>query len=1600
MYQIPPACLLLVLVIAIGHRTSVVHSQSWQLSDTSSNFFTCVGPDEQPAGGVQYLFFGNQNVMQSGWEYRRHRGESDNFLTNESECPAWGFVGGDQERTGTGSNAAHMMVQEAASNDMQNIEFRFCEPKIVRTAILHPVHRGHEVLRGALQYMSNDGLWHTASIGERVGLTNVQPGLHVRMKNLGAGISARWRIHDWRIEGNQWLDGLDLEVVDPSLNSGWIGPNNTCVAFLATYDTIPRGYIVENPNATTVRGLGELKCANGFVGTPIVNCPVDGGVFDALRGCTSHPAVKQPRRSGFTGRVITMAGPDGAATPWFPGTDIIHNRRYRSDATELRDPWGYVTKDDYLSTSVAFNEHLGDDVAQICRVQDIEGEWNFYALKLDGSIWALPPGTTIPFQLTALGHDNEYIPCPKSGQSSRLGYNPQFVIKEDGRLIILESAMYDLEEFVCDPPDFSLSTSLGRTSVRPLPGKEIVSICSNGGKPSGNHGQSLVVLQSNGGLRAVGNNYNLQFGIGGTFCGQRYPVCNLEPRCGFMNFPPPDCTYEHQGALRTQTNAFRVTINRLNDDIDTATTFVFPSEAVMEAAWGVDNVELFCSEATTFVVKADGRVLGAGSAAGDMFADGLSSSHRNVPTQVGFVALTDTDHLGTDNVNGDSSRWATVFLKRDGRVFGTGYWFGQLPQHIAGAGIDNVAIAMRNPPNSNAGYQFDQFAFVVIKRDGRAYKVNFNQMGNLALQSSPLLSSNTSLSGFGEGNLQITLPQHSGSIGGITGGYSYHSFIALQSVACVPGLYSETGNGPCTPCGAPNVTNTAPRPGATSCLPCPAGTTNADSSSATGCDLCPSGRASATVGAVGYETCLECPPGTYAVAGSTVCLSCAPGHVDRDNNPATPCDLCLPGFHMPTPAAAGSCAECLAGQYAASFGVSNCTHCLPGRALALAGYHLASGCQACLVGSFAPVGSSACHPCPEGTADTDGDPATECSVCPMGSYSTGGSSVSCTLCTPPLYDHDEDPTTPCTIVTGNQTCRQQCIAGFEDHDCSTLSPCTPCLPGFYSTGGVFPVTMCVACEPGQWALTESSNCSDCPSGQYDHDLSPTTECHYCQAGKMSFSVTECRDCAAGQYGPDGGGCLNCSEVGDNQFSVPTSAQCSTCQPGKQPTLDRSQCEMCITVGDSYYFSPDGGPCRRCEPGSQPNAQRQSCVACVDSYSADGRRCISCDAGSGPSANHSHCDICTGISYSLSGVCQVCIPPREPSSDRRSCAVPYSCPAGSFCPLTVCAAEDCQQCETGTVSLGQNSACTQCTGPGQVANAQQTACEQCPAGSQPHSNRSHCILCTNVSTSAYGVSCEFCSSPNIVNDQKTTCLPCRAGEKPNINRTACIACSGNTFSRFGIECQRCAPGTAVNVDMTQCNDISDMDNELVDVDIVFDVLDSSDNIVPTAILEVLADPAAAVPGSPSQLQLLEDLSTEMAAALGIAREAITNAELAFAAAGRRLQESSHPLLFRFALSTAASPVPFDAAVAIQELSAQLADENSVLRNSETTSRINTERQLQFAFICPLGMVRGNGEANCRFCAGGTPDPTQPGVCNIPSIHQGGGVLALYVHLYAL
>ena len=86
-----------------------------------------------------------------------------------------------------------------------------------------------------------------------------------------------------------------------TLSSTWGGclyekaDEPVCDAFSTTYPSTPAGYIVPNPHATTVNGLGTLACASDFVEIMPLAITCDGSTFSEIAGlCCASANVLAP----------------------------------------------------------------------------------------------------------------------------------------------------------------------------------------------------------------------------------------------------------------------------------------------------------------------------------------------------------------------------------------------------------------------------------------------------------------------------------------------------------------------------------------------------------------------------------------------------------------------------------------------------------------------------------------------------------------------------------------------------------------------------------------------------------------------------------------------------------------------------------------------------------------------------------------------------------------------------------------------------------------------------------------------------------------------------------------------------------------------------------------------------------------------------------------------------------------------------------------------------------------------------------------------------------------------------------------------------------
>jgi hypothetical protein len=305
-----------------------------------------------------------------------------------------------------------------------------------------------------------------------------------------------------------------------------------------------------------------------------------------------------------------------------------------------------------------------------------------------------------------------------------------------------------------------------------------------------------------------------------------------------------------------------------------------------------------------------------------------------------------------------------------------------------------------------------------------------------------------------------------------------------------------------------------------------------------------------------------------------------------------------------------------------------------------------------------------------------------------------------------------------------------------------------------------------------------------------------------------------------------------------------------------------------------------------------------------------------------------------------------------------CALPYKCEVGTGCPdgAASCNSEDdCAKCGMGEASLGTEP-CARCDEQGKVANSDQSVCQACTAGG-----------------------------------------------KPNEQRSRCTDCTGNTASPYGISCDPCPGGSATNAGHTNCDDLSAKDNngeaivQITSAATAAQVLEGS-SLLPQVTMEIQADPAVLVEGSVEQMQFLQDLAAEMAAALGIdiSDVEIIGVRPTVDGGDHRLHGIVPPGMgrrrLRRRLETAAIEFDFvirsaDPAAAMAQLESQLADETSLLRTSDNLGTVDPEGTLAFTFTCAAGFHRPAGAADCKRCGGNNeyPDPddnTRCLVCQDP------------------
>ncbi len=537
-------------------------------------------------------------------------------------------------------------------------------------------------------------------------------------------------------------------------------------------------------------------------------------------------------------------------------------------------------------------------------------------------------------------------------------------------------------------------------------------------------------------------------------------------------------------------------------------------------------------------------------------------------------------------------------------------------------------------------------------------------------------------------------------------------------------------------------------------------------------------------------------------------------------------------------------------------------------------------------GTVAEPGCRA-YPCNPGEACRDEFQSTYCTPCPSGTMSADG--VDCVPCPPGFAANAaKDACTPC---------------GAGLHSPGWGDECRPCLAGYqprkradqyaFVAGKCIAFSGVLATDIGGRPLTEAECTGDrrtwvpstctatnrlhshgwlVASGETEEDCAYPTSCESCNWRSAGALRTDPLDDDQFDYNNKLGLYPIMVAVesiqGDHQLGPASDTfywsdgrECRRCNPGHEPTADRSSCRICVDT-----FSSDGRQCLQCPPGSQPESVTgaSTCVTCLSVgaslMSSNGSMCESCTAGTQPNPeNQTYCQDCPVGRVSLTGAtCDSCDPGYQPSPGR------YACEACRLAglnmhsvngePCTKCQPgkgpsrgfDECVPCDTGYASEdGQCQPCRKDYHLGIIAARQptvdQTACESCmiaevvvqlpdaaPFNVEPVASRighrAHMLagLCDAIGERLYEcngncvpitTSCDtwFWSDGH-------ECRRCEPGYEPTVDRSMCIACAGK-FSADGGQCLPCAPGTQpqLSVGATACLNCSEVGESMASTD---------------------------------------------------------------------------------------------------------------------------------------------------------------------------------------
>ena len=378
-------------------------------------------------------------------------------------------------------------------------------------------------------------------------------------------------------------------------------------------------------------------------------------------------------------------------------------------------------------------------------------------------------------------------------------------------------------------------------------------------------------------------------------------------------------------------------------------------------------------------------------------------------------------------------------------------------------------------------------------------------------------------------------------------------------LGCGLGMYESTqksGDRICVYCdkGRVNLHNNFGADYQTACLPCPNSTISYAPAPPASSDLWLLKGQYCVPAQLGYVASndsmseVACPPGTYRGASDLICLPCPPGTWSAGSS-AT-CQLCPPGFYRGALLKdASMCYACDTGYISNISGAIECTRCPPG-SVSTAG---SISCRSCPANTQWISSAFGCSPCPSQQVSPPG--ALKCAACPAWTtiFNVGNTILIFSLSS--AQQEQEIAARTCTV----------CPAGYYMMPYDTYYTCMKCPEGTQNPlAGANSSTACVACEAGYVPNSAGDACVTCPPGTM----------------ALSHGSSSCISCAPGSYSPDGiASCIQCPQ-GSFAGLLGVSA-CSNCSQGHFAASTGLSCCSSCTQG-TYANETGQTACKNCD----------------------------------------------------------------------------------------------------------------------------------------------------------------------------------------------------------------------------------------------------------------------------------------------------------------------------------------------------------------------------------------------------------------------------------